>query len=125
MKEDIKNGYIAGIISSVVAVILLWISFQLGFSDQSGQFVAIFSLLFGALGGGSFWKPKTIGKVASQLLKNIAENMGEEEKKTYHKQSQHKTRNSNQAGRDITIIHNHNGSRRKNPRKPSSYKRRR
>ena len=126
MNDDVVSGYIAGVVSSIVAVVLLLMTFQVGVGDISGQFMAVLMFAFGMLGAGSFWKPKSIGKVASQILKNIAENMEEEKKPRYRRtqykrkfsrsQSQNRTKNSNQAGRDVinNVKHIHyHGSKKK------------
>lgn len=77
MKEIRKNGYIAGIISSLISVIFLIVIINSGW-DLTGQVLTVFTVLFGSLGIGSFLKPESIGQITSKILENIGRNTQEQ-----------------------------------------------
>ena len=115
MDDETTQGYIAGIVSLIISATLFIIVGNAGTSDVSGQLVLVFALLFAVLSGGSFYNPKTIGKITHEFLKNIIRNFEERERRQHHKQTQYKTRNSNQAGRDV--INNYYGSHKRKRRR--------
>ena len=76
MKNDINNAYMSGIGCSIIASFCGIIAFESGW-NTTGQFLAILTIVFGALGLGSFIKPKNFGPLASHILKNILETISE------------------------------------------------
>lgn len=77
MEDSTKNGYIAGVVCSVIAAFLILMAINIGW-NLSGQFMGIFGLLFGGMGIGSLWRPESIGQIASQILENMQENAREQ-----------------------------------------------
>jgi hypothetical protein len=75
MDEKRRNGYVTGLICLLICSILSLfvvnnvINYEF---NQSAQIVSVFAIFFGGLGGGSLWKPETIGAVATQILENLA-----------------------------------------------------
>ncbi len=106
-----KSGQIAGVISIIVFILFIIFAVHVGW-NMAGQVVGGIGLIFGVLGVGSFWKPKTIGQITSQILENIARNAEEQNSHT-HRQNQDHPNNSPQASTesgDVTInqeIHVH------------------
>jgi len=98
MDYKTKNGYVAGGIFAFAGVIISLVSLDQGLN--SGNITLIIGLILLLLGGFGIWKPKGVGQVIAHYLKQLSEN----QKQSYHKQSQYKTKNSNQAGRDIYNI---------------------
>ena len=80
MENTKKKGYVAGVICSIIALIFLIIGINEGWNLQ-GQIIGAFTLVFGLLAGGSFWKPNSIGHIADQILENISKNTQEQNKK--------------------------------------------
>jgi len=110
MDKETTKGHLAGIGSLAIAMVFGIVTKTIGVSDISGRIMVGFTLIFAVLSIGSFWKPKTIGKVTAKFLDNIAESMAEEKRPD---QTQHKTKNSNQAGRDIHIKNMYFGPKRR------------
>ncbi len=72
-----REGYLAGVIGTLLSVILGILAFNNGW-NLSGQILWIFTIFFSVLGIGSFWKPDVIGVVVSQILKKMAKDMAED-----------------------------------------------
>lgn len=122
MKEETKSGYVAGVISSIASLIFIIVAIDSGW-NIAGQVLVIFGLVFGILGIGSFWKPETVGPVASQILENIAaRNTNTEEQTQTYKQSQQRSRNSPQVHTEkgnVTINQNFGGQKPRRRKKRS------
>ncbi|MGB8217790.1 MAG: hypothetical protein WCE94_10865 [Candidatus Methanoperedens sp.] len=73
MEDSKKNAYYAGVVYSFMAAFSIMIAINIGL-NISGQFMVIVGVLFGGLGIGSFWKPDSIGQIATQMLKNMQKN---------------------------------------------------
>ncbi|MFZ3166649.1 MAG: hypothetical protein WA130_03465 [Candidatus Methanoperedens sp.] len=75
MEKSKKEGYIAGFVCILASAIFIILAVNTGFNVISGQVIFVFGAVFGALGAGSFWKPDSIGEIASEILKNYGNNM--------------------------------------------------
>ena len=106
MDEKRKQGYISAVICSLISVILLTFSLKNEF-NLSGQMLWILTFFFGVLGLGSFWKPNTIGEIASEILKNMSKNGVETNSDSHNKQVQIQSPHGVQAmasqGGNVTI----------------------
>lgn len=71
MQDKRKNGYVTGIICSLIFFILLIFAINNEF-NLSGQIIWVITIFFGALGFGSLWKPDSIGEIATQILENLS-----------------------------------------------------
>ena len=85
--ENVKiNGYLAGVVSSIISIIVIIFVFNNNNWDISGQILLVFGLAFGFLGVGSIFKPDSIGQITLQLLQNIAKNTEEQDKQHSNKE---------------------------------------
>jgi hypothetical protein len=91
MDKKRKEGYVTGLVCLIIFAIFLPTAINIGW-NTSGQIFWVFTIVFGALGVGSLWKPESIGAVASQLLKNLAES--KEKSDSHNKQIQKKSSGS-------------------------------
>lgn len=94
MDEETTSGYVAGVISILLCILLTIVAVNSGW-NITGQVLGSFGLIFAVLGFGSFWKPNIFGPITSQILENIARNAEEQNNRT-HKQNQHNPKNSPQ-----------------------------
>jgi len=92
MDEKRQKGYVAGFICIFIFILFFVLAFNNAW-NSTGQLLWGFTLFFGALGVGSFWKPEVIGGAASQFLESLAKS-GREESDSYNKQIQEKTSGS-------------------------------
>lgn len=73
MDESKKIAYKAGAGCSFIAAFFIIWAINLGW-NIIGESWGLIGLFFGGLGIGSFWKPEFIGRIASDMLENMAEN---------------------------------------------------
>jgi hypothetical protein len=69
------NGYVAGIGSFFGFAVFLALALNNEW-NTSGQILWAFTIIFGGLGVGCFWKPESFGAVVSQFFEKISENKG-------------------------------------------------
>ena len=72
MEDKKKSGYVTGLVC--LLIFSLFFIFAVNNEwNMSGQIIWVTTAFFGALAAGSFWKPETIGQVATQFLRNLSE----------------------------------------------------
>ncbi|MCK4496828.1 MAG: hypothetical protein KAU24_01430 [Candidatus Aenigmarchaeota archaeon] len=105
MKNETKNGYVAGLVSILFAAIILSMVPSMGLTT-SGTVTLIFGLFFGGLGAGSLWKPDSIGAILAQIFENVSRNLDEDDRRSYN-QKQHRSKNSPQIQTDSGKVEYH------------------
>lgn len=78
MEKVQEEGYVAGVISILVATVLFYSA------SGSGLFY-IFGAFFGILGVASLWKPESIGHILATIMNNMTKNSDSGDKKTSKK----------------------------------------
>jgi len=116
--EEKKAGYIAGIMSILIAAMFFIVTINIQWG-MSAQVLGVFSLVFGLLGVGSLWKPTLIGPITAQILENIRENSEGQNKRSY-KQTQSKSKNSQQVYSEQGAVHITNIYEKKSKKKRTS-----
>lgn len=122
MDDSQKKGYIAGFVCSLAAAFFLIIGINTGL-NSSGQIILIFGLAFGLLGVGSFWKPESIGQIASEIMENMARNAEKQNRPRHYKKEQKITQIIQNKGNVINVVDSKNTSTTINSSKKSRKKR--
>ncbi len=102
VNEAKKEGYVTGVLSLIVSLVLTVIAVNSGW-NMTGQLFGGIGLIFGCLGVGSLFKPDVIGPIAYGVLANFAKT----EKQRKSRYSQHPVNSPNSPSvinRDGTVI---------------------
>jgi hypothetical protein len=107
MEDKKTNGYIVGGVLIFISAFFLVNGFETGW--VSGKTSIITGFFFALLGGGSVWKPETIGHIVVTAVNNIAENQRKEEERAHRRTNNIKAKNNNYSERgNVTQIINKN-----------------
>lgn len=106
MDKKRTEGYIAGVACVIACLVFSVSAANIGW-NASGQILWAFTIVFGVLGIGSFWKPNSIGAIVTQIMRNIGRSESEGSD-SHNRQIQKKSKGSVQVMGDDARVNVYN-----------------